>query len=172
LEELYEICSVEAFQTRIKFEAAKNINKPAETSVTSTQPKSENLIDKEPLRKIIIPRKQASQVHARTHPYFTRRAWNVVQEYIRYYSNPGDVICDPFGGSGVTTIEALVLGRKGIYFDVNPIASFMTKVLAVAPVDLNALENSFQSIAQKCQPQIHAADSPENFKQKSIAFFG
>ena len=164
-EELYEICSVEAFQTRIKFEAAKNINKPIDTSVSSTQLKSENLIDKEPLRKIIIPRKQASQVHARTHPYFTRRAWNVVQEYIRYYSNAGDVICDPFGGSGVTTIEALVLGRKGIYFDVNPIAAFMTKVLAVAPVDLNALENSFQSIAQKCQPQIHAAYSTESFDQ-------
>lgn len=164
-EELHELLSVEGFQERLNYQTSKPLAKVDSCESSHTQTLPENLVDKEPLRKIIIPRKQASQVHARTHPYFTRRAWNVVQEYIRYYSNPGDVVCDPFGGSGVTVIEALVLGRQGIYFDVNPIAAFMTRVLAIAPVDLSALVQAFNKIAEKCQSLIHEAYSTEVFNK-------
>jgi DNA modification methylase len=165
-QELYEIVSVEAFQERMNFQISKLSKRNEKKSINKSEFKTNNIIDKEPLRRIIIPRKQASPVHARTHPYFTRRAWNVVQEYISYYSHPGDVVCDPFGGSGVTAIESLVLGRKNIYFDINPIAAFMTRVLSLAPVDLNALENSFQSITQKCQHQIDTAYAKNNFNQE------
>ncbi|MEH2459025.1 DNA methyltransferase [Nostoc sp.] len=123
-EELYQILSVESFAERLNFEVSNSSIKTNSEYFSNKSQNKENLIDKEPLRKAIIPREQASKVHARTHPYFTRRFWNVIQEYIRYYSNPGDTILDCFGGSGVTLIEALVLSRKGIYFDINPIAYF------------------------------------------------
>ncbi|MBE9126073.1 MULTISPECIES: DNA methyltransferase [unclassified Coleofasciculus] len=162
-DELYQLLSVEAFQNRLHYHVTPKIPPLKEKSSNLSESHPKNIIDQEPLRKIIIPRKQASQVHARTHPYFTRRPWNVIQEYIRYYSNRGDVILDPYGGSGVTVIEALVLGRKGIYFDINPIATFMTRVLALAPVDLAALNQAFNSIAQKCQTKINEAYSQDDF---------
>ncbi|MHC5827563.1 MAG: DNA methyltransferase, partial [Nostoc sp.] len=144
-EELYQILSVESFAERLNFEVSNSSIKTNSESISDKSPSKENLIDKEPLRKAIIPLKQASKVHARTHPYFTRRPWNVIQEYIRYYSNPGDTILDPFGGSGVTLIEALVLSRKGIYFDINPIDCFMTKFLALRKIPIVQVKSKLDS---------------------------
>lgn len=162
-QELHELLSVEGFQERLNYQTSKTSPKPSEQSSSYTQLKSEKIVDKEPLERLLFLANKLLKFHARTHPYFTRRAWNVVQEYIRYYSNPGDVVCDPFGGSGVTTIEALVLGRKGIYFDINPIAAFMTRVLALAPINLAVLAQAFNLIAQKCKLQIDEAYNTKVF---------
>ena len=69
----------------------------------------------QPISQPIEPKKQGAKRHWGSHPYFTRRAWNVVQEYIRTFSQPGDIILDPFGGSGVTAVESLVLRRQAIH---------------------------------------------------------
>jgi DNA modification methylase len=75
--------------------------------------------------RYVVPQKQAVKRHYGSHQYFTKRAWNVIQTYIENFTKPGDVVCDPFGGSGVTIVEALVLGRKGIYVDVSAWAGFL-----------------------------------------------
>lgn len=36
------------------------------------------------------------------------------------YSNPGDIVCDPFSGSGTTCIAAQKLDRQGIGFEISP----------------------------------------------------
>ena len=46
--------------------------------------------------------KQSAKRHFGVHGYFTKQAWNVVQEYIKNFSKAGDIVFDPFGGSGVT----------------------------------------------------------------------
>src|SRR5579863_6208970 len=61
-------------------------------------------------------------------PFFAKKPWPVVQEYIRYYTKPGDLVCDPFAGSGVTPVEALVLGRRTVAGDINPVARFITQM--------------------------------------------
>ncbi|MBC8204372.1 hypothetical protein ISS30_09510 [bacterium] len=104
-----------------------------------------------PITGSIPPRKQEAKRHYGVHPYFTRRSYNVVQEYIRNFTKPGDLVVDPFGGSGVTAIEALVLRRKAIHIDINPLANFITKCVAVSPVDLDALEKGFRKIEKECK---------------------
>jgi adenine specific DNA methylase Mod len=91
----------------------------------------------------IKPRKQAAKRHYGVHPYFTKRAWNVVQAYIKQYTKEGDVVLDPYGGSGVTAIEAIILGRKAIHLDISPLANFITKQVAVSPVDLDKLKHAY-----------------------------
>ena len=54
------------------------------------------------------------------HKYWSRKTWNVVGEYIETYCPKGGVVYDPFGGSGVTAIEALKRGRKAIISDISP----------------------------------------------------
>lgn len=44
-------------------------------------------------------------------------------------TKPGDVVFDPFGGSGTTTIEALKLNRSSIYNDINPFACDIVSAL-------------------------------------------
>ncbi|MCP8323133.1 MAG: site-specific DNA-methyltransferase, partial [Candidatus Methylarchaceae archaeon HK02M2] len=107
-----------------------------------------------PISKTIPPKRQAAKRHYGVHPYFTRRPWNVVQEYIKNFTTNGEVVLDPFGGSGITAIESLVLDRKAIQVDICPLANFLTEQVAIAPVDLNKLSDSFHHIAKKCRNKI------------------
>lgn len=98
-----------------------------------------------PLPEIKKLRKQSARRHFGVHPYFTKQVWNVVQEYIKNFTQPGDVVLDPFGGSGVTLVEALILGRRAIHIDLNPLSVFLVRNL-VSPIDLNKLGDVFGDI--------------------------
>jgi Type I restriction enzyme R protein N terminus (HSDR_N)/DNA methylase len=94
--------------------------------------------------------KQTAKRHFGVHGYFTKQVWGVVQHYVKTFSRPGDTILDPFGGSGVTAVEALVMGRKAIHIDINPLSEFIVKNL-IAPVDLVTLTLAFHNIKTKFQ---------------------
>lgn len=68
------------------------------------------------------------------HKWWARKPYNVVAEYIKNYTRKGDIVLDPFCGSGVTAIESLKLERKVVTIDLDPIATFITK---------NETKNSF-----------------------------
>lgn len=61
--------------------------------------------------------------------------------------DPEITILDPFGGSGITAIEALMNHRKAINVDINPMSTFMVEALA-APVKTNELIEAFDNIKQ------------------------
>src|SRR5512136_2254757 len=84
----------------------------------------------QPILEAIPAARQQDARHYGVHPYFTRRPSNVVRAYIERYSREGDVVLDPFGGTGVTAIEALLLGRRAIHNDLNPFANFITQNIA------------------------------------------
>jgi DNA modification methylase len=115
-----------------------------------------NYSEIQPLTTYIVPQKQAAKRHYGSHQYFTKRAWNVIQAYINHFTQPGDVVCDPYGGTGVTLIEALVLGRKGIYLDISQWAKFLAEEITVAPISLNKLVESFQTVEAACSETINA----------------
>lgn len=89
------------------------------------------------------------------HKFWARKPHNVVAEYIEHYSKKGDIVLDPFVGSGVTAIEALRLGRKVVAIDLNPIATFITE-MTVKPIDTDKFEQAFRNIEK------NAKDSIEN----------
>ena len=111
--------------------------------------------DIKPITSYITPQKQAAKRHYGSHQYFTKRAWNVVQSYIQHFTRPGDVVCDPYGGTGVTVIEALACGRKGIYVDISSWAKFLAEQIAVAPIDLDQLLDEFSTVEARCADTIH-----------------
>jgi len=45
------------------------------------------------------------------------------QFFIERYSNPGDLVLDPFGGRGTTTLQANLMGRLGAHNDINPVST-------------------------------------------------
>jgi 16S rRNA G966 N2-methylase RsmD len=83
-----------------------------------------------PITSPIRADRQGAKRHYGVHPYFTRRPYNVVREYVLHYSHEQDVVLDPFGGSGVTAIEAFLENRVGIQNDINPLANFIAKSVA------------------------------------------
>jgi len=72
---------------------------------------------------------------AKLHP--TQKPESLMHRVILASSNPGDVILDPFLGSGTTAAVAKRLGRKwiGIEQDADYIAAARARLAAVAPVD-------------------------------------
>ena len=70
--------------------------------------------------------------------YFTRQSWDIVTRNIKNFTDEGDIVLDPFGGTGVTAIESMMNNRFGIHVDLNPLSIFMTKALT-SKVDLGDL---------------------------------
>lgn len=89
------------------------------------------------------------------HKYWARKPHNVIEEYIKHYSYEDEIVLDPFSGSGVTAIEALVLGRKAIAIDLNPMSAFMTEMIA-KPVDIDELKDTYGIIKRNVRNKIRA----------------
>ena len=82
-------------------------------------------------KKIIIAVKDQSKVRGSTHRFYTYPAGFspvFVEAAIQSLSKKNDLILDPFMGGGTTLIEALRAERKVVGIDLNPIATFVTKV--------------------------------------------
>ena len=103
-------------------------------------------------------REKGAARHFGFFPFFAKKPWPVVQEYIKHYTMPGDLVCDPFVGSGVTAVESLVLGRRVVAGDINPIARFITRMTAVAPVDLTQLNEAYEQVRTIAQRDIESLD--------------
>ncbi|MFK4898296.1 DNA methyltransferase [Lactococcus petauri] len=87
-------------------------------------------------------KEKMKNIKAKTHPahymmhkYWGRKPHNVVSDYIDNYTNPGDVVLDPFMGSGIVPIEAIKSNRHGIGVDINPMSKFIAEN-TVSNVDL------------------------------------
>jgi DNA modification methylase len=74
-----------------------------------------------------------------------------VREVIRHYSEPGEVVLDPFMGGGTAIVEAIALGRKAIGVDLNSLAHF------VASVKTTPLSNNDVDLLQAWLAEVQAA---------------
>ena len=50
-----------------------------------------------------------------------------VREAVKAFTQPGDLVLDPFCGGGTTVVEAMVLGRRAAGMDVSSLAAFLTR---------------------------------------------
>lgn len=87
------------------------------------------------------------------HKYWSRKPSEIIAEYIKSYTEPGDIILDAFSGSGVTILEALKLERKAIGIDLNPVANFITRT-TLEPVNLPQLIWAFRDVEAFCKGTI------------------
>jgi site-specific DNA-methyltransferase (adenine-specific) len=53
--------------------------------------------------------------------------------FIRWLTQPGDIVYDPFSGRGTTVLEACLLGRTGLGSDANPMAWTLTAAKSNPP---------------------------------------
>ncbi|HLG35319.1 MAG TPA: DNA methyltransferase, partial [Bacteroidia bacterium] len=110
----------------------------------------------QPILHKIEPDRQGARRHYGVHPYFTRRPYNVVREYIENYSSPGEKVLDPFGGSGVTAIESFLLSRTGIQNDINPLANFISDGLyLLSKIKQSDIQDAFAQTIDNITPLIN-----------------
>ena len=87
------------------------------------------------------------------HKYWSRKTWNVVGEHINSYTKPGQIVFDPFAGSGVVAIEAARSKRRAIVCDLNPVASLITD-LTLRPVNTLKLLEAFERVRARVQKPV------------------
>ncbi len=76
--------------------------------------------------------------------YPTQKPTALLHRLIRIHSNPGEIVLDPFAGSGTTAVAAQELGRRWVLADASPLAVWI-------------------AIRRLCQVQDHAASDAEAF---------
>lgn len=87
------------------------------------------------------------------HKFWSRKTWNVVGAFIKTYTKEGEVVFDPFSGSGVVAMEALRNKRRVIICDLLPVATEITR-LTIKPVSETSLYNAFKRVESKVKNKI------------------
>jgi DNA modification methylase/transcriptional regulator with XRE-family HTH domain len=82
------------------------------------------------------------------HSYHTKVPPEAITPFIEHYTKPGDVVLDPFGGSGMTGVAAALAGRRAILNDLSPVAAHLAWN-HTRPCDPEALATGFAAIEAK-----------------------
>lgn len=85
---------------------------------------------------------------ARIHKWEARKDLGVVASWIEAGSRPGDLVVDPFMGSGTAPLAAARLCRRAIGFDLNPLAVRLARLVA-APPDPAEVRRAYERIREK-----------------------
>jgi len=59
------------------------------------------------------------------HSYHTKVPPEAITPFIEHFTKPGDVVLDPFSGSGMTGVAAALTGRQAILNDLSPAAAHL-----------------------------------------------
>jgi len=79
------------------------------------------------------------------HTYHTKVPPEAITEMLEHYTRPGDLVLDPFCGSGMTGVAALRTNRKPILSDLSPAATFIAHNFS-NPVSARAYFNAIKAI--------------------------
>lgn len=85
------------------------------------------------IEKLTSAAKSQKTVKGLTHDFYrypARFSPSFARAAIDTFSNPGELVLDPFMGGGTTILEAIVSGRDAVGTDINSLSVFITKVKA------------------------------------------
>jgi DNA modification methylase len=86
------------------------------------------------------------------HRYPAKFIPQLANRLIRMYTERGEVVLDPFVGSGTTIVEGLLLGRPVIGIDVNPVSYLICKAKTIN-VNPDFLEKNVEITLKKIRDQ-------------------
>jgi len=89
------------------------------------------------------------------HTYRSKKPYDAIVQYIEHYTQPGDIVLDPFCGSGSTALSALTLGRHAVAIDLSPAATFITKNYC-CPIDRNVILAAFEDLRDRVGPAVQS----------------
>lgn len=85
------------------------------------------------------------------HTYHTKVPPNGIAQLIDYYTQAGEIVLDPFCGSGMTGVAAAPIGRRVSLSDISPAAVFIARHLN-SPIDartyMSAVRELFAEAAE------------------------
>lgn len=101
------------------------------------------------------------------HRYPAKFIPQLASRLINELTSYGDLVVDPFMGSGTTLVEAKVLGRPSVGVDINPVAYLISKA-KVTPIEPRALNEQYNKILQKTNAYRPGTDLFLKFESETI----
>ena len=102
-------------------------------------------------------RERTKHVH-RLHPYLGKFVPQLAEVFLRRYARPGQLVWDPFAGSGTTLVEANALGMRAAGGDLSAFNCLLAQVKTAA-YDPAGLAADFAGLAEPPPPVGAAAGS-------------
>lgn len=87
------------------------------------------------------------------HTYWSKKPHEAIAAYVRHYTRPGDLVLDPFSGSGGTSVAALLEGRKAVAVDLSPAAAFISYHYT-HPVHPDRLRAGYDRLLKRVGPEL------------------
>lgn len=81
------------------------------------------------------------------HRYPAKFIPQLAARVIRENAQTGDLVCDPFMGSGTTLVEAIVNGRRAYGTDINPVAVLIAKA-KTTPIEPEKLKQEVEKVVE------------------------
>lgn len=82
------------------------------------------------------------------HPYWSKKPHGAIRRYIEHFTRPGDLVLDPFTGSGGVNSVASGLGRPSVGIDLSPAAVFIAKHLCT-PHPISSIEKLYRRMTDE-----------------------
>lgn len=108
----------------------------------------------------LVPRRYGHVMHAMC-SYMGMFPPALPRYFIEQYTEPGDLVVDPFSGRGTTALEACLLGRRSIGVDLNPLAALLTHAKVDPPSKSDALARLRELERSYSKRKIREAPPPE-----------
>ena len=89
------------------------------------------------------------------HAYAAKCPPPLVKYGLRYYSKRGERVLDPMAGSGTTIIEARLMGRHALGYDIDPLARLIAQVKSRTVQDRH-IEEAYEMIMRKAAKDVIA----------------
>src|SRR3989338_10955003 len=80
--------------------------------------------------------------------YWGKKPHNIFRKYIENYTKENEIVLDTFAGSGIAPLEAVQANRKAVAIDLNPVSTFMIKVIA-KPLNYSQFGKYYSEILEK-----------------------
>lgn len=84
------------------------------------------------------------------HRYPAKFIPQLAARIIKENSQTGDLVCDPFMGSGTTLVEAIINGRRAYGTDINPVAVLIAKA-KTTPIEPTKLQHEVNKVFSQLQ---------------------
>ena len=95
-----------------------------------------------------VPERERTKHVHRLHPYLGKFIPQLVGHFLSRYVEPGQVVLDPFSGSGTTLVEASERGVHGIGIEVSRFNVMISRV-KLATYDLESVESEVAEILER-----------------------
>lgn len=109
-------------------------------------------VDLPPLPSEISVRRSADPIYM-AHSYLTKVPVAAIIPFLDAFTKPGDLVLDPFAGSGMTGIAAFMTGRRAVLSDINRLGQHIG-LNYVNLVDSKLVRNTARRVLQEAQSQV------------------